>query len=317
MRGPPYLLPPGTRICLAVLALGLGSAPRLLNAQSEPPTVHRGPAALKEFGPFTVKQPEDFPSRPEWVRFWATLNSAMQSNSIDSLAALHPEVKVAASRLLSSEADRPFGEWLVGRLDFFEAAAEYLAQEKSLQDQPAPGDLYHYRIWTDRISRRPASPRTAQLVQQLKEVFRQEGVPEELVWLAEVESSFNSTALSPVGALGLFQFMPDAARRFGLRLQPFDERKHPHKSARAAARYLRVLYREFSSWPLSLAAYNAGEGRVRRLLRAESAQDFTGIVWLLPAETRLYVPKVLATVAVRESLNPEDLPPPSAAGGAD
>ncbi|MCU0792254.1 MAG: lytic transglycosylase domain-containing protein [Opitutaceae bacterium] len=140
--------------------------------------------------------------------------------------------------------------------------------------------------------------------------FAAEGVPEALVWLAETESSFNPRARSPAGAGGLFQLMPDTARALGLTLFPFDQRMQPEPSARAAAVYLKSLYKRFGDWPLALAAYNAGQGRVARTLKARGATDFAGIAEHLPAETRLYVPKVLATVNARAGVAPEELAAP-------
>ena len=84
----------------------------------------------------------------------------------------------------------------------------------------------------------------------------------------------------------------------------------PEKSARAAARYLRTLYARFGSWPLALAAYNAGEGTVGRLLTARGASDFAGVAPALPTETRMYVPKVLALVDLRTGTAPGQLRPP-------
>ncbi len=162
-------------------------------------------------------------------------------------------------------------------------------------------------VWEQKIKQPPK--RAAALALRLKRTFSGQGVPPEWIWLAEVESSFNPSARSPVGARGLFQFMPATAQRFGLRLKP-DDRIDPDKSARAAASYLKILYRRFNSWPLALAAYNAGEGRVGKLLKRHQATRFEQISRHLPCETRLYVPKVLATVKKREGVQPISLPAP-------
>jgi membrane-bound lytic murein transglycosylase D len=141
----------------------------------------------------------------------------------------------------------------------------------------------------------------------LKQIFAEEGVPEELVWLAEAESSFDPRALNASGARGLFQLMPYTARERGLRLQPKDERDDPRKNARAAAVHLRHLFGKFDSWPLALAAYNAGEGYVRRSLKAADAQTYGEIAEALPLETRVYVAKTLALLVVREALDAQQL----------
>ena len=139
-----------------------------------------------------------------------------------------------------------------------------------------------------------------ELIPRLKRIFAKEGVPEKWVWVAEVESSFNAKAKSSAGALGLFQLMPPAAERFGLRTGEMDERIVPEKSAAAAARYLKFLHGEFGCWTLALAAYNAGEGRVRGLMNEHKAGTFQEIADFLPAETQAYVPKVMARAALRE-----------------
>jgi membrane-bound lytic murein transglycosylase D len=140
---------------------------------------------------------------------------------------------------------------------------------------------------------------------KLRAAFAAEGVPPELAWVAEAESSLNPSARSPVGAKGLFQFMPETAKSMGLSTFLPDERTHPEKSARAAARYLRTLHGKFGNWALALAAYNAGEGRVSRTLKKQNAKTFTAIADALPAETRMYVPKVCALIAVRAGVPPE------------
>jgi membrane-bound lytic murein transglycosylase D len=137
-------------------------------------------------------------------------------------------------------------------------------------------------------------------VQKLKTVFHREGVPEALVWMAEVESGFDARAQSPAGAVGMFQLMPMTARQYGLSLWPWDQRRQPEPSARAAARYLRHLHTRFGDWRLAVAAYNSGPGTVQRLLQRQGANDLERIASHLPAETQMYVPKVEATILRRE-----------------
>ena len=166
-------------------------------------------------------------------------------------------------------------------------------------------------LWVKKLAKRPLPANAEKLIPRLKAVFKAEGVPTELVWIAEVESSLNPDAKSPSGAVGLFQFMPATAERFGLRTAFFDERKDPEKSARAAARYLKVLYRQTGSWRLALASYNAGEGRVGMALEKQNARSFDEIADHLPVETQMYVPKVMAVIALRENVDPARLPAPA------
>jgi len=99
-----------------------------------------------------------------------------------------------------------------------------------------------------------------------------------------VESGFDQRALSPAGAAGLFQLMPDTARRFGLSLWPRDQRYQPESSATASARYLKYLHERFKDWRLALAAYNAGEGTVQKLLDRYKTASYDAIAGHLPAE---------------------------------
>jgi soluble lytic murein transglycosylase-like protein len=133
-------------------------------------------------------------------------------------------------------------------------------------------------------------------------IFAEEGVPLELLVLAEVESSFDPLALSPKGARGVWQLMPETAMRFGLRVdKQMDERVHPVRSTRAAAQYLRELHEWFGDWLLALAAYNAGEARVLAAIKLARTRDFWQLSaqGLLPKETRRYVPAVLARAALQ------------------
>jgi membrane-bound lytic murein transglycosylase D len=130
-----------------------------------------------------------------------------------------------------------------------------------------------------------------------KATFQAHGIPEELVNLAVIESAWNPHAVSPAQAVGIWQFIATTARRYGLAVTPrIDERRHPIKSTRAAARYLKDLHRQFKSWPLAIAAYNCGEDCVQRAIDRQRTRD----VWALklPDETRRYVPAVLAMTII-------------------
>ena len=133
----------------------------------------------------------------------------------------------------------------------------------------------------------------------LEPILREEGIPQQMAAVVLVESGGMSSALSPKGARGLWQFMPDTARRYGLVVTTvLDERLDPYKSTRAAARYLRDLHTQFGNWPLALAAYNAGEDTVQRAVERTSTRDFSLIArtGILPLETRSYVPAVLNAI---------------------
>jgi len=131
----------------------------------------------------------------------------------------------------------------------------------------------------------------------VQSILRENGLPASLMAVVAVESGFNAAALSPKGARGLWQLMPETARRYGLAVEPGrDDRLDPVKSTHAAARYMKDLYAQFQDWPLTLAAYNAGENRVERALDRRGTADFWTLSRLaaLPEETRRYVPAVLA-----------------------
>ena len=163
------------------------------------------------------------------------------------------------------------------------------------------------QVWLRKLASRPAPARSAALLPDLKRAFQAEGVPAALVWQAEAESTFNPSARSPAGAVGLYQFMPATAQQFGLSLKPQDERLDALKNARAAAKYLKLLHRRFGNWPLAFAAYNCGQGRVAGVLSKTGGRTFDDIHDKLPAETRMYVPKIAALVQLREGADMDRL----------
>lgn len=119
------------------------------------------------------------------------------------------------------------------------------------------------------------------------------GVPQDLIYLAMIESGFNSRATSPAAAAGIWQFIPSTGRRYGLRIDRFvDERRDPIKATEAAIDFLSFLYKRYGDWRLAMAAYNCGEGCVDRAIRRSGTNDYWQIP--IPQETRNYVPRVFA-----------------------
>lgn len=147
--------------------------------------------------------------------------------------------------------------------------------------------------------------RSGRYSDEVRRVLRRERVPESLLWLAMTESAFEPTARSHAGAVGLFQFMPDGARIYGLRVDRWiDERLDPARSTEAAAKYLSDLERRFGSWEMALAAYNMGFGGLLAAVKKYNTNDYwelskheAGIPW----ETTLYVPKITAFAIVAEN----------------
>jgi len=146
--------------------------------------------------------------------------------------------------------------------------------------------------------------RSAKYVDVFQTVFEQSGIPKDLVFMAHVESAFKTNAYSRAKAKGIFQFIAETGRRYGLRIDTWvDERSDPEKSARAAAAYLKDLYGMFGDWYLALAAYNAGEGKIQRSLAQTRKNDFWSLASTrsLRPETRNYVPAILAATLIAKS----------------
>ncbi len=135
----------------------------------------------------------------------------------------------------------------------------------------------------------------------MKKIFREKNLPEDLFYLALIESGFNPKALSRAKAGGIWQFINKTAKRFGLKVDKWvDERRDPEKATYAAAEYLKNLFEIFNCWDLATASYNAGEGKVLRAMKKANSQDFWEISQSrhLKKETRQYVPMFLAAVAI-------------------
>lgn len=136
---------------------------------------------------------------------------------------------------------------------------------------------------------------------KIRQTIDAAGLPAEIAYLPIIESHFNATARSHAGATGIWQFMRSTGQRYGLRIDGcVDERRDPIRSTEAAARYLVELHDRFEDWHLALAAYNAGEGKIGRIMRDHGVDDFWTMVdrRLLPRETAEFVPRFLAAAAV-------------------
>jgi membrane-bound lytic murein transglycosylase D len=245
----------------------------------------------------------------------ADLQTRFQGNSVYDLSALKESASALVPLLRQFEETDPLAQWLQTRLDYLDAADELRRDAQSTPPKPGvapppPTPQRQRAVWNKQLEKRPLPPRAQSYVPQLKPFFAAEKVPPELVWLAEVESSFNPKVRSPAGAEGMFQLMKPTAKRLGLSTSLPDERLNPEKSARAAARYLRYLHGRFGDWRLALAAYNAGEGRVEALLKNARSRSYDDIFNRLPAETQMYVPKYEATLKKREGLTFADLKVP-------
>lgn len=256
-------------------------------------------------------------------QFLNQLQKQYNGEYVLDLAQFKETAKAVLPVLEAYEETVPYAAWLKANLDYFDVANKFrllVPPARPIPGQPFrrapnPSPQKARQVWTKEIAQRPWPEAAKPYVDRLKPIFAEEKVPPELIWIAEVESSFDPRARSPVGAAGLFQLMPDTAHRFRLRTWPMDQRLQPEPSGRAAAQYLRYLHGLFKDWRLALAAYNSGEGTVQNLLNRGKASDFDSIAIRLPAETQMFVPRVEATLLRREglSLNQLQAAPPAAA----
>jgi membrane-bound lytic murein transglycosylase D len=138
----------------------------------------------------------------------------------------------------------------------------------------------------------------------IRRTLKEEGVPQDLIYLAQAESGFHPLALSRVGARGIWQFMGSRAKGYGLERDWWiDERQDPEKSTRAAARHLKDLYDQFGDWYLAMAAYNSGPGTVQSAVKRTGYADFWELYRrnVLPKETRNYVPIIVAVTIMAKN----------------
>ncbi len=136
------------------------------------------------------------------------------------------------------------------------------------------------------------------------------GLPESLKYLPVIESALRPYAMSRVGAEGLWQFMPETAPEYGLRVDEYvDERLDTYAATKGAIRYLQSAYEYLGDWSLAIAAYNAGKGRVRRAQRRSGGKNFWRVRRYLPRETRKYVPAFIAAIYLTEFYAAHEISP--------
>jgi len=207
-------------------------------------------------------------------------------------------------------------EYLYGENEPRPAEAEdvtFLNNLNEPEDPPDPSQVipitnndkvdYHLELFQGRQGKwiQRSLERSGRYIDRMQQIFRDQGLPDDLVYLAVIESGFNPYAYSRAGAMGIWQFMPATGRRYGLKINWWvDERRDLEKSTRAAASYLKDLYAIFEDWYLAAAAYNAGEGKLLKGLKRYDSNCFWDLSQyrFLRSETKNYVPRFLAALTI-------------------
>ncbi|MEO7674402.1 MAG: transglycosylase SLT domain-containing protein [Pyrinomonadaceae bacterium] len=173
----------------------------------------------------------------------------------------------------------------------------------SFQVHPMIQQYINYYRGRGRTTMEVGLYRSGMFMRMARRIFKEEGIPENVAWLGQVESAWKPTAMSWAAASGLWQFIPGTGSRFGLRRTAhIDERNSFDEATRASARYLKFLANRYGgNWELAMAAYNCGEGNVDRAIRRAGVSNYWAAYPYLPQETRNYVPNILATILIANS----------------
>ena len=185
-----------------------------------------------------------------------------------------------------------------------QAAVKRIPSELPLDLKPAVENYISFFSGRGRGTLEAALTRSGRYREMIQRVLKEEGVPQELIYLAQAESGFHPLAVSRAGARGMWQFMASRASGYGLeRNWWIDERQDPEKATRAAARHLKDLYNQFSDWYLAMAAYNSGPLTVQNAVAHTGYADFWQLYnrGVLPKETRNYVPIILAVTIMAKN----------------
>jgi membrane-bound lytic murein transglycosylase D len=185
-----------------------------------------------------------------------------------------------------------------------QAAVKRIPSQLPLDLKPAVENYISFFSNRGRGTLEAALARSGRYRDMIQRVLKEEGVPQELIYLAQAESGFHPLAVSRAGARGMWQFMASRATSYGLERNWWvDERQDPEKATRAAARHLKDLYKQFNDWYLAMAAYNSGPGTVQAAVARTGYADFWELYnrGVLPKETRNYVPIILAVTIMAKN----------------
>jgi membrane-bound lytic murein transglycosylase D len=186
---------------------------------------------------------------------------------------------------------------------------QYAVSNKSLgfnfQVHPMIQQFVNYYQGRGKATMETGLYRSGMFMRMARRIFREEGIPENVAWLGQVESAWKPQAMSWASASGLWQFIPGTGERYGLRRTPhLDERNSFEKATRASAQYLKFLANRYGgNWELAMGAYNCGEGNVDKAIRRAGVANFWAAYPYLPKETRNYVPNILATILIANNPN--------------
>ncbi|MGW8286920.1 MAG: LysM peptidoglycan-binding domain-containing protein [Desulfobulbales bacterium] len=251
---------------------------------------------------YRSQQPASIKMPREVVLKDPSSDQLLPENIIDQEERLQDDVEPEPEETKAQELQdlQKLGEWEKGV-----PAEEYLA-EKITYDFPVTVNRqvqYYLDFFTGKNRKSFAVwlSRSGRFVPMIHEHLREAGLPEDLAYLAMIESGFNERAYSRARAVGVWQFIKGTGRNYGLEINSYvDERRDPIKSTQAAVAYLSDLYEEFGSWYLAVAAYNAGEGKIRRAIQKYNTTDFWELAHgrYLKLETKRYVPKLIAAILI-------------------